>query len=241
MKKLILTFSFLFAILSCEAQLYINEFMADNDTVIVDDFGEYEDWIELYNAGSTPVNIAGYYLTDDATRPTLSKIPAGDPSTIIPANGFLLLWADSDDDTQGTLHLKFRLNKGGEFVGLYTPDSMVIDSLSFGPQGLDESYGRATDGGTPWIVFTTANTTPGASNSPVPITDPFSGEVIQVYPNPVSQTVFFSHPLTARLMDATGKVVRQVDQAREMQVNDLPKGMYFLAAPDKGYIKLLVN
>ena|GEM_PF-4093732 len=57
--------------------LFINEFMANNDTTIVDANGEYDDWIEIYNAGSTPINLGGMYLTDDAGDPTKWMIPVG--------------------------------------------------------------------------------------------------------------------------------------------------------------------
>jgi hypothetical protein len=57
--------------------LFINEFMADNDTTIADANGEYDDWIEIYNAGSTAINLSGMYLTDDASDPTKWMIPVG--------------------------------------------------------------------------------------------------------------------------------------------------------------------
>ncbi|MBN2132757.1 MAG: lamin tail domain-containing protein, partial [Sedimentisphaerales bacterium] len=50
--------------------LVINEFMAANNTSIQDSLGDYDDWIEIYNAGETAVDLAGYYLTDDPSEPT---------------------------------------------------------------------------------------------------------------------------------------------------------------------------
>jgi hypothetical protein len=48
------------------AQLYINEFMASNSSVITDpDFDESADWIELYNASPFSVDLGGYFLTDN--------------------------------------------------------------------------------------------------------------------------------------------------------------------------------
>jgi hypothetical protein len=57
--------------------LFINEFMADNDHVVQDEFGEYDDWIEIYNAGAAPIDLGGMYLTDDLTDPTEWMIPYG--------------------------------------------------------------------------------------------------------------------------------------------------------------------
>jgi hypothetical protein len=59
------------------AGLYINEIMADNETTIEDpdEPGEFPDWIEIYNAGSTPIDLGGMYLTDDPTDPKKWMIP----------------------------------------------------------------------------------------------------------------------------------------------------------------------
>ena len=59
-----------------DAQLVINEFMADNDSTIQDPCGTgYPDWIELYNAGANTVELGGMYLTDDMNDPTMWMIP----------------------------------------------------------------------------------------------------------------------------------------------------------------------
>ena len=56
--------------------LFINEFMADNDSTIQDpDGGGYPDWIELYNAGPNSIDLGGMYLTDDMNDPTKWMIP----------------------------------------------------------------------------------------------------------------------------------------------------------------------
>lgn len=47
------------------SDLYINEFTASNTSGLQDNFSEYSDWIELYNGGSTEINLDGYTLTDD--------------------------------------------------------------------------------------------------------------------------------------------------------------------------------
>jgi hypothetical protein len=50
--------------------LFINEFMASNSATITDpDFNNYADWIEIYNSGSTFVNLKDYYITDDLSQP----------------------------------------------------------------------------------------------------------------------------------------------------------------------------
>ncbi|MCP4515684.1 MAG: lamin tail domain-containing protein, partial [Delftia sp.] len=131
--------------------LFINEFLADNEAVNQDEQGEYEDWIEIYNAGDAPLDVGGMYLTDDLSQPTQWRIP---DSTLAPARGFVLIWAD-DDVGDGPLHANFKLGKGGEEIGLFDRDSTanaLIDSLAFGAQNTDVSTGRQPDGGEVWMT-----------------------------------------------------------------------------------------
>src|SRR5688500_18637511 len=44
----------------------INEFLANNNSGILDQDGDRSDWIELRNTSASPANIGGWYLTDDA-------------------------------------------------------------------------------------------------------------------------------------------------------------------------------
>ena len=65
-------------------QLVINEVCSKNDSVILDEYGESSDWIEIYNGGSEAVNIGGYYLSDDATLLTKSLINPDVPNFVPP-------------------------------------------------------------------------------------------------------------------------------------------------------------
>ncbi len=145
-------------------QLFINEFLADNVADIADEFGEHDDWIEIYNGGDDSVNVAGLYITDDLGEPLKWRIPFSDSTrTTISPKGFLILWADGTP-TQGLTHLGFRLSANGEEIGLYDADSSrFLDTISFGPQSADISRGRQPDGGPVWNFFN--ETTPGSANS----------------------------------------------------------------------------
>ncbi|REJ82970.1 MAG: T9SS C-terminal target domain-containing protein [Bacteroidetes bacterium] len=73
---LIITLLFIFSMRSIsKAQVLINEVQASNTKTIVHDLGKYDDWIELYNAGSSPVNLNGYGLSDDMSRKYLFTFP----------------------------------------------------------------------------------------------------------------------------------------------------------------------
>ena len=147
--------------------LTINEFMAKNnsDSGIRDEWGDYDDWIEIYNYGSEAINIAGMHLTDNPVDDPLPwwDVPGDNPAvTIIPAGGYLLIWADSQQ-YQGTLHTSFALSGSGEQIGLYDAGGNLIDSITFGSQQQNKSYGRLPDGSDNWQILD--NPTPGKSNS----------------------------------------------------------------------------
>ena len=166
--------------------LVINEFMASNNSTIQDEFGAFEDWVEIYNPTSIPVVLSGYYLTDDLENPKKWAFP----ETTIPSQDFLLVWTD-DDDEEGSLHTSFKLSKSGEELGLFFDDGNVVESIdafTFGEQETDVSYGRAIDGGISFVSF--ANPTPGESNSSstsnelIDFEHPDVLSLHQNYPNP---------------------------------------------------------
>ena len=144
-----------------EGTLIINEFMAMNDSSFPDESGEYDDWIELYNAEIDSGNIGGLFLTDNAANLTKWMIPLG---TVIQPQSFLLFWCDEDQE-QGELHTNFKLNgEEGESILLTDFDGItILDFISFGNQSADVSYGRMTDGGNEWQNF--IDPTPGQSNN----------------------------------------------------------------------------
>ena len=200
--------------------LVINEFMADNDHVAADEAGEYEDWIELYNAGAETVDLTGYTLTDDLGAPAKWTFQ---PVSIGPG-GHLLVWCD-DEGGQGPLHAAFKLGAGGESVGLYRPAAIggqVVDALTYGPQTTDRSYGRLVDGGAVWDFI--AAPTPGFANDPgvgVPSRGVARLFCEPVRPNPATG----SARLRFELPPGSGGVVRlEVFDLRGRRVRNLLPG-----------------
>ncbi len=144
----------------------LNELMAGNDSFVLDDRGDYDDWIELHNSGQEAIDVAGYYLSDDPANPAKWQIPASDSlATTIPAHGYLLIWAD-EEPGQGPLHAGFKLAAGGESVTLYDPAMALLDEVAFGGQAPNESYARIPDGDGSWQVC--ASPTPGQGNDSDP-------------------------------------------------------------------------
>jgi hypothetical protein len=145
--------------------LRINEFLASNVACCPDTDGgteEFDDWVEIFNAGSTPVNIGGMYLSDDKSNPFKNRVDDTNAElTTIEPGGFIILWAD-EQGTQGELHMNFKLSADGEDIGIYYKDGRVIDEYTFGKQEENVSRGLSVDGGDVWQSF--ANPTPGISN-----------------------------------------------------------------------------
>ena len=179
-----------FHTISSVAELVINEFMADNDTEIADNNGDFSDWIELYNNTNNSIFLGDYYLTDDASDPTQWQLPTED---ILPGE-FKLIWA-SGDITGGTDHANFKLSKSGEEIGLYYSSAMgldTIDYLSYSTQTTDVSYGRSYDASPDWIFFNVP--TPNASNGIQSGIDELNNTGLLVYPNPYIDRLTLENP-----------------------------------------------
>jgi hypothetical protein len=153
--------------------VFINEWMADNVSTLPDPAdGNFEDWFEIYNPGPAPADLGGYFLTDNLTNKFQFEIP-NNGHYVIPPGGYLLVWADNEDDQNSTnradLHASLALAKGGEAIGIFAPDGTTIDAVSFGEQTTDVSQGRYPNGAatiqsldqpTPREANSTVNTAP---------------------------------------------------------------------------------
>ncbi|HNU52389.1 MAG TPA: lamin tail domain-containing protein, partial [Verrucomicrobiota bacterium] len=129
---------------SVRADVWINEFVADNQDGLRTQAGDAADWVELANNDPQPVDVGGWYLTDRALALEKWRIPDG---TTIPANGYLVIFMDSSSVavTNSELHASFSLSKDGEYLGLVRPDGVTIAdefAPAFPPQLRDIAYGR---------------------------------------------------------------------------------------------------
>jgi len=202
--------------------LAINEFLASNDTTLADEFGEFDDWVEIFNTGVQAVELAGLHLSDDETLPDRWTFP----EITLGAGEYLLIWCD-DDPEQGPLHTNFKLSASGETILLSTAvaDGLLpIDRVDFGEQSTDVSYGRFPDGSETWAYF--AAPTPGAANlvltaaPEVPGATPLRFRYEGSHPNPFNArtTLVFSVPAdgmaSLRIYDLAGRLVRTLHSGR---------------------------
>lgn len=154
---------FLSCLFTLNAQVVINEYSCSNISGPTDAFGEHEDWVELYNTGSTAVDLSGYYLTDNDNNLTKWQIPSG--VTIAP-NGYKMIFCSGRGVISGNeIHPKFNLAQTeNEWIILSNPASVSIDFLEITQMTKqNHSIGRQTDGATTWKLF--LNSTPNAPNS----------------------------------------------------------------------------
>ena len=138
-------------------RILINEWMASNSGALVDPAdNDFDDWFELFNPNAVAVDLSGWNLADNIDLGGARwAIPTG---TTIPANGYLLVWADGETNqntsTNIDLHANFRLSQGGEIIALFNPQGQLVDSVEFGAQTNNVSQGRSPDGGTNYVFFT---------------------------------------------------------------------------------------
>lgn len=141
------------------AQVMINEYSAANLTTIANEFNKHEDWIELYNAGSTAVDLTGYYLSDNPDQPLQWRFPA---KSSIKANNYLVVWCDGRDTlvASGTIvrgiHANFKLTqtkKTAETLIFSDASGKKIDEIKIAKTRQNQSRGRLNDGATQWVIF----------------------------------------------------------------------------------------
>lgn len=217
--------------------LYINEFMASNLSTITDEYGEYDDWIELYNSGTEPVWLGDKFLTDNLSNPVKWALP----DTILNNGAFLLVWADGQPE-QGFMHTSYKLDKDSEEIGLFDNAASgykLLDGLTYTVQSTDISQGRVTDGSPDWKNFSPS--TPGGSNSMVGIEE-IDIHSLVIWPNPVSNgNISLTESLNFTIYDVSGRRLLEFRNKRQADVSSLRKGIYFLKTEDGRAGRFLVN
>jgi hypothetical protein len=136
----------------------INEAMSQNQQTVADDDGDFDDWIELVNSGDDDVDLGPFAMADGTSPP--ASFVAG---AVVPARGFLLVFADDDDDggTPAEPHLPFKLAGAGEVLVL-SAYGLEVDRVVPPALDDDESAGRLGDGG---AFVSLPIPTPGGPNS----------------------------------------------------------------------------
>lgn len=93
--RYLLFLNLIFCLAQANGQVVINEVCPSNVTTIQNFNGDYDDWIEIYNSGSSSLNLNGYGLTDDLSNPFKFTFP----SVNLPAGSSILIFASDTNST----------------------------------------------------------------------------------------------------------------------------------------------
>lgn len=136
-------------------ELIINEVMLINNNTIMDKYGKYSDYIELYNGNDYDVNLYGYYLTDSMKETRKWTFP----DVTIKAHDYMIIYASGKDNTEDELHTNFKLDSKGETIALSNSSAKVISKVYVKETLKDTSYGY---NGKKYVYY--YNGTPGKEN-----------------------------------------------------------------------------
>ena len=168
--------SHLVSLVSSPGVPLINEFLAANQAGITDQDGDHSDWIEIYNPSQHAINLAGWSLTDDPQEPDKWTFPG----VTLEGGKCLLVFASGKNrkptHPDSELHTNFRLDRDGEFLGLYSisrdcfvDTPALSDGNKFPEQFQDVSYGcrrnQESDAVALWLCGYLSTPTPGQPNA----------------------------------------------------------------------------
>lgn len=226
---------------SSTVALVVNEFMASNSTVYADEFGEFDDWVEIFSMSDVPVFLGNYFLSDNEAIPNKWKMP----DIWIQPEEYLIFWTDNDNG-QGDFHTNFKLSTSGEFIGIFDSEAnnfALIDGYEFDEQTTDISFGRIPNG---TGNFQQVNATPGAFNEPYTATKEKIEELISINisPNPFSNLLQInfkkgiSKNMEIEISDVTGRVILknkiELNQTNYLfNTSSFSSGIYFLKIINK--------
>jgi spore coat protein H len=219
--------------------LYINEFLASNQGISRDEFGESDDWAEVYNASGEPVWLADYFLSDNMGNPGRYRFPG----VFLEPGKCYLVWLDGDTE-QGPGHAPFKIKKEGEMLRLSERPSRgfaLVDSITFGPQESNVSWGREVDGGPDWIAFPAptpqySNLLTGTRELPAP------SAPLSIYPNPVHDGFFyFNKPVSGSIFNIWGQKVLDVRETDQARIPSLEPGAYIFRSEQGETLRFVVS
>lgn len=176
-------------IVNQEVNLRINEVMASNGITLADEDGDYEDWIEIYNAGSQPVNVYGFGLSDNINNPMRWIFP----SIYILPDSYLTVWASGKNRTQSNLplHANFSISASGETIVLADASGAILDQIPSVLHQTDIAYGRFPNGSEQLVYL--SNPSPNSANL---------GPAFNALAQPLSFSVpegYYANPITVSI------------------------------------------
>ena len=203
-----------------QSSLVINEVMANNQTTVMDETGDYDDWIELYNKTNTPISTNGLLFSDNPLN--LDKWDL--PNAVINPNSYFIIWADEDGNT-GDNHANFRLSNLGEQLILSNSDTSIVDAEFIYPQLDDVAYGRSPNG---TGSFTMLPPTFNANNTPSNIENYNIEEKVFAFPNPFNDHLNILTEDDFYITNLIGQKILDVNKTARINTKFWNEGIYIL-------------
>jgi hypothetical protein len=226
------------------SEVVLNEVMTSNEYSIPDQDNEYDDWVELYNNGTSAIDLTGYFLTDNVTEFLQWEFPQG---TSIDPGGYLIIWCDSDVGQTG-LHANFKLSASGEKVILITPEGNIADEVIFGEYKSEYTYSRVPNG---TGNFEWQHPTYEISNATPLSVENFEADLVEfsIYPNPahsifsiVTNTELKNETLS--IFNVEGRLILRENlnqKVIKVDISDWESGVYIARLGNGETKKLVVN
>ena len=202
--------------------LVINEIMAANLSVLTDQSGEYDDWVELYNGGNSAINLNGFFLSDNENDLTKWSFP----NTTIQPNDYLIVWCDTAGNSQSGLHTTYRLSADQEEVYLSDPTGVVVDAVHFVNMSTDVAYARVPNGNG---VFTHQSETQGKINQIISSVSETFTQKMRVYPNPSNSKIYVLGTMDKiEVYNMIGELVFTSNNKTIINISGWKSGIYFV-------------
>ncbi|MCH2225775.1 MAG: CotH kinase family protein [Crocinitomicaceae bacterium] len=225
------TFTAIFQASSSYSPIVINEVMPSNNSNIADNFGDNDDWTELFNPNPFPVNISNCTLTRDTIT---WVIPEG---TIISANDYWVVWNDNEL-FQGENHVNFKLPNSTNTIYLHNAEGDLMDYLIYPETTTDNSFGRYPNGSGTFNTF--IYPTPYENNDIAEIIEK-PESTFMVYPNPATDEIWFSAISDYSLYGLDGKLVLGGFSTNNIQLGNLQNGTYILLTENGDATKIVIS
>ena len=106
---------------NAEKQLVINEVCSQNNSILVDEYGDYRDYIELYNPSCCNISLQNFVLSDSSDLSDKIEID----HVVLQSKGHYMIWVgDSEYEKSG-----FSLNSEGEHIYLASANGTILDEV----------------------------------------------------------------------------------------------------------------
>lgn len=215
---------------SAYQNVVINEVMPSNSMYLADNFGDFDDWTELYNPNPFPVDISNWKMQKDTF---IWTIPEG---TVIAGNGYHLFWKDNEL-FQGVDHANFKLPNSTNTLKLLSPNLIIQDEIIYPQTPTNNSFGRYPNGSATFSSFTYPTPRQNNDISTLEEIDPIE---LLVYPNPANNELWLSQSSSGTIYSIDGQRLLYFEAAKMIDVSSLSNGTYLIQTVEGATSKFVI-